>query len=165
MSLINEEEVNKRLNSPLNLINKMRNGMKPDRKNAMSLFVRPTLDVPKEVVVKKVREVPVASVEQKKLETSDVVDDADTKIKLALAHDNALKLTNKAIETLTNKLDDVSADKIPSVISAANKVVESIRKERIEKDKNYRNDQHVHHHFYMPEQRKIEEYEVIEVTS
>ena len=64
---------------------------------------------------------------------------------------------------LALKLDEVKADKLPSVITAASKVVESIRRERMELNKSSKG-KDVHYHFYNTEQRKISDYEVIEVS-
>ncbi|MBI3334559.1 hypothetical protein HYZ97_03670 [Candidatus Pacearchaeota archaeon] len=93
----------------------------------------------------------------------DILNGSESQIKLSLAHDNALELLNRSVDILSEKLDDVRADRLPSVISAASKVVESIRKERNEVVKN--SDREVHYHFYTPQQRKVEDYEVIDVTS
>lgn len=91
-----------------------------------------------------------------------LIESNDSQIKLGLAHDNALDLLNNAVEALASKLDDVKADKLPAVISAASKTVESIRKERSEAAKNSRG-QDVHYHFYTPIQKKLDDFEVIEV--
>lgn len=93
----------------------------------------------------------------------ELIKNSEDQIKLGLAHDNALSLLNKSVEALSAKLDDVKADRLPSVIAAANKVVESIRGERREATKNENTEKEVHYHFYTPIQRKIEEFEVIEV--
>ena len=92
-----------------------------------------------------------------------ILDNSDQHIKLSLAHDSALEVLNTSVAMLALKLDEVKADKLPSVITAASKVVESIRRERIELNKNGKN-REVHYHFYTPEQRKISDYEVIEVS-
>lgn len=91
-----------------------------------------------------------------------LVDNNDAQIKLTLAHDKALELLNNSVAMLASKLDSVTASKLPSVISAAGKVVESIRKERSEAAKSDKV-QDVHYHFYTPVQKKISDYEVLEV--
>ena len=96
------------------------------------------------------------------IRTDDLIEDPDNKIKLATAHNNALDLLNSAVIQLKTDLTNVDSTKLPGVITAASKVVESIRKERLEVHKTGR-DKEVHHHFYMPEQKKIEQYEVIDV--
>lgn len=98
------------------------------------------------------------------ISVANLLDNSDTQIKLGLAHDNALKLLNESVETLTLKLPNVRADKLPAVITAASKVVESIRKERNEVNKNSK-DRDVHFHFYTPTQKKLSDYDVIEVES
>ena len=92
----------------------------------------------------------------------DILGNSESQIKLGLAHDRALDLLNRSVEMLATKLDDVSPAKLPAVISAASKTVESIRKERSEASKNNK-DQSVHFHFYTPEQRKMSDYEIIDV--
>jgi hypothetical protein len=91
-----------------------------------------------------------------------LLENHDTQIRLGLAHDNALKLLNNSVDALAAKLDDVKADKLPSVITAASKVVVGIRKERNEAIRSGINKE-VHYHFYTPEQRKVSDYEVIDV--
>lgn len=100
--------------------------------------------------------------EDKQLTTDDLISDPDNKIKLASAHNDALDLLNSAVKELKIKLSDVSASKLPGVITAASKVVESIRKERLEVHKSGK-DKEVHYHFYTPEQKAIEQYSVIDV--
>lgn len=99
---------------------------------------------------------------EEKLTTDDLISDPDNKIKLASAHNDALDLLNSAVKELKIKLSDVSASKLPGVITAASKVVESIRKERLEVHKSGK-DKEVHYHFYTPEQKAIEQYSVIDV--
>jgi hypothetical protein len=94
---------------------------------------------------------------------SDILENHDSQIKLGLAHDKALELLNRSVDLLATKLDDVKADKLPSVISAASKTVESIRRERSEAFKNGK-DKEVHYHFYTPIQKTIQQFEVIDVT-
>lgn len=92
----------------------------------------------------------------------DIISNNEAQIKLGLAHDSALKLLNDSVAMLSIKLEDVKADKLPAVISAASKTVESIRRERI-LSKTFEGEREVHYHFYTPQQRKIESYEVIDV--
>ncbi len=177
--IINDKEAAKRLSSPMNLINKLRcssNGSK--KNNAMSLFGigKQTEEVKLEISFN-----PFESNKNKKLESSParnttssesskpsesldtILKNSESQIKLGLAHDKALDLLHRSVEILSSKLDDVKADKLPSVISAASKTVESIRRERSEREKNNK-DREVHFHFYTPEQKRVEDYEVIDVT-
>lgn len=170
--LINDKDATSRLESPLNLINRLKNIS--SRKSAMSLFgVGRSAEK-----VEKIEEVKITfnPFENKKLEIipqvlpqvqtstklDDILENNDSQIKLGLAHDKALDLLNRSVEALSAKLDDVRADKLSAVISAASKTVESIRKERSEASKNNK-DREVHYHFYTPEQKKISDYEVIDV--
>lgn len=91
-----------------------------------------------------------------------LLNDSEHQIKLSLAHDTALTLLTNSVSMLAAKLDDVKADKLPAVISAASKTVESIRRERLEVKKSG-TEKEVHYHFYTPTQKKISDYEVIEV--
>lgn len=92
----------------------------------------------------------------------DILEDSETNIKLAHAHNNAVALLHDSINALSLKLDNVKADKLPSVIAAASKTIESIRKERNENAKTNKG-KDVHYHFYTPVQKKLTDYEVIEV--
>ena len=172
--LIKEDEVSKRLNNPLNLINQLKNRKMNDKKNeAMALFI------PSPAVSKVFN--PFGKTEMNEsagvspplnhsqtpadeANSENLIPDNDAKIKLALAHDRALKVMTDAINIAGLKLDDIKADKLPGVIVAMSKVVGNIRAERIERDKaNKGND--VHLHFYCPEQRSVEDYKVIDVAS
>ncbi len=170
--IINNDEASKRLNSPLNLINKLRDSPRMDKaKDAMSIFIKPARPpLPEEI--KKIDGIPfellpytaVKTNQSEPAETLDqILENHESQISLGLAHDSALKLLNNSITHLAAKLEDVRADRLPAAILAASKVVESIRKERNEVMKSNK-DKEVHYHFYTPEQRKIADYEVIEVS-
>lgn len=97
------------------------------------------------------------------VKTDDLIDNADNQLELSQAHNNALKLMTASINQLSAKLDNVRADRLPAVITAASKVVENIRKERSEAAKGDK-EKDVHYHFYVPVQKKIADYgEVIDV--
>lgn len=101
--------------------------------------------------------------QQLQIKTDDLIDNADNQLELSQAHNNALKLMTASINQLSAKLDNVRADRLPAVITAASKVVESIRKERSEAAKTDK-EKDVHYHFYVPVQKKIADYgEVIDV--
>lgn len=93
----------------------------------------------------------------------NLINNSDEQIQLNLAHNSALSVLNSAVELMRLKLDDIKADKLPSVIAATNKVVESIRRERIEIAKKG-NDKEVHYHFYTPIQKTISDYDVVDVA-
>lgn len=93
-----------------------------------------------------------------------LIDKPENQIKLAAAHNAALDVMNQAMSHLSEKMDDIRAANLPSVITAASKVVESIRKERAANQAN-RGNNSVNFHFYTPEQRRMSDYQVIEVGS
>ena len=177
--IINDKEAARRLDSPMNLINKLRSSN--GRNNAMQLFGIGKKEVlstgtsclfpaitgekhPAENTPAIFNPFPPAEIPLIPIENLDtILVDNDSQIKLGLAHDKALDLLNDAVAALALKLNDVKADKLPSVISAASKTVESIRRERSEASKNNK-DREVHFHFYTPEQKKIADYEIIDVV-
>lgn len=184
--LISNDDALKRLNSPLNLINRFAD-KKISRNTAMSLFVPPSKprEEPNESIPEKLEHVihpfvnpfakVIEAVESKKEEIlepikeepkealAELVTEADAQIRLGLAHNTALDLLTRSVQMLNTKLDDVKADKLPAVIAATSKVVESIRKERLERDKTGK-DKEVHFHFYTPQQKRVSDYEVIDIT-
>lgn len=193
--LINDEEMNKRLNNPLNLLNRMKSGLSSNKQAAMNLFVpssekkeKKEESTPASVVVQTEKDRvevafvnPFPKVQETHLVPSskvttplpvdspssdEILDDGDAKIKLALAHDSALDLLTDSISSLKKRVNDgeIKASSLPSVIKSASSVISDIRKERLEREKGNR-DIEVHHHFYCPEQKKITEYEVIDVAS
>jgi Sec-independent protein translocase protein TatA len=56
----------------------------------------------------------------------------------------------------------MKADRIPGLVASLGKVITDIRKEQSERNKSSINE-NVHYHFYCPEPKKLEQYEVIEV--
>lgn len=91
----------------------------------------------------------------------DILSNVDSKIKLQQAHDKSLGLLVSAIDILKEKLDDVTPSKLPGVIAAVSKTVESIRREKIELNRD-RGGREVHFHFYEPARKKLSEYEQVE---
>jgi hypothetical protein len=173
--ILSDSDAIKRLSSPLNLINRL-SARKTARSSAMNLFGM--LSTEKKEVKTSFNIFDTNKLEPTKTETktlqvisSDVHPTVDTlinnhesQVKLGLAHDSALEVLNRSVTMLSTKLDEVRADKLPSVITAASKVVESIRKERSEASKNAK-DRDVHFHFYTPQQKSINDYEVIDITT
>lgn len=183
--LINNDEVERRLNNPLNLLNRVKVGLSAPKKDAMSLFVPNGGN--KETVTKVVEseriEVSFNPFPKNNAPTSfpvvppkitsplpedfsaDHVNDSDAKIKLAVAHDDALDLLTASIASLKRKVDDneIKASSIPSIITSASRVITDIRKERLEREKD-RGNENIHFHFYCPTQKTLEQYETIEVT-
>ena len=187
--IVKDEDAIRRLSSPMNLINRLAATKGSSKNSAMSLFgigKREKVDIQTEdrinnKIDKQVESVRVSfnpfqssnsqssQVPELIRETSspildNILKDNESQIKLGLAHDRALDLLNLSTEMLLAKLDDVSASKLPAVISAASKTVEGIRRERNESAKNNK-DREVHYHFYTPEQKKLDSYEIIDVTT
>lgn len=187
--IIKDDEAVKRLSSPINLMNQLKNLSSPNkRQSAMGLFGIGRTAAPeiKKIDIESPRISTFNPFESKHSEThlivtqlaaalpvptptnipdttlDSILENTDSQIKLGLAHDNALSLLNNSVKLLSEKLDDVRADKLPAVIASASKVVESIRRERSESSKNGK-DREVHYHFYTPQQKKVSDYEVIEV--
>lgn len=175
--ILNNEEAMKRLNSPLNLINRLKSNS--SKSIAMSLFgLRPGNDNIKKVEIKKesfnpfeaLKELDKIVIEaatdlpEQPAKLDDILHDSDRKIKLSLAHDLALETLTASVTRMRDTVNDVRPDKLPSVIAATSKVVESIRRERNEASKNDK-DREVHFHFYTPQQKKVIDYDVIEVVS
>lgn len=155
----------------MNLINQLRSSGS-QRKSAMSLFgLHKTNDRVEKIekTFNPFTESPqpllaiIPQTEQHPERLDSILENSESQIKLGLAHDRALDLLNRAVDSLAEKLDDVRADRLPSVISAASKTVESIRKERIAAHASG-SEREVHFHFYTPEQKKIEQYEIIDVA-
>jgi hypothetical protein len=190
--IINNNDAVNRLSSPHNLMNRLSSLKSKDRKGAMNLFIPPSAgvdvsvkrvtneDIPEVTFNRRIKEdtqstglinLPAAPTitslpdtqksEESKIE--QLIPNAEEQIKLAQAHDNALAVVNDAVRILHAKLDDIKADKLPSVIAAASRVVTDIRRERNEATKN-QNNRDVHYHFYTPEQKTVSDYEIIDVT-
>lgn len=174
--ILNDKEAATRLDSPMNLINRLKNGLGKDdksRKNAMSLFIRSknedVKDVkdiipfqrPSEIIPQKTSDAVPGT---KEPVLNDILEDPESQVKLGLAHNTALELLHNSLNALSAKLDDVKADRLPSVIAAASKTVESIRRERAEAFKQGK-EREVHYHFYTPQQKSISDYKVIDVES
>jgi len=183
--LVSDKEALGRLGSPDNLMNRLRANQGGNRKGAMNLFGigvnKPTTETKQVAEIKPaVFQSPFSSKEETSLvphsipsfipptetadspSTDEIVSNADVQIQLAQAHDKSLSTLTKAVDMLALKLDDIKPDKLPSVISATSKVVDQIQKQRIEATKD-RKDRQVHFHFYTPTQKKMEDYQVIEV--
>lgn len=177
--LINESEVEKRLNNPLNLLNRMKSGLTSQvKKDAMSLFVkkeekeekeeRPDFEFNKvspEVISTNTPAKVTTPLPSSSPSSDDLIDDNDSKIKLAIAHDSALDLLTNSLNSLNLKVRDneIKASSMPSIISSASRVITDIRKERLEREKG-KESENVHYHFYCPIQKSISDYEVIEVA-
>jgi hypothetical protein len=163
--IVNDNSALAKLNSPMNLINRLRKESSALRKESSVRSTAMSLFIPSKTASQKESQTSLKEQSQPQpTETlSDILENHDSQIKLGLAHDKALDLLHRSVDMLATKLDDVSASKLPAVISAAAKTVEGIRRERAEASKNNK-DREVHYHFYTPRQNKINDYEVIDVA-
>jgi hypothetical protein len=157
--IVSDSDAVARLNSPLNLINKLKAHVSKDKKEAMELFTGP---ITRSQQHSHIPTIPVELPNKDEPNLDTILANNESQIKLGLAHDKSLGLLSRAVDMLDAKLDDVNASKLPAVVIAASKVVESIRRERLESSKNSK-DREVHYHFYTPEQKSVADYEVIEV--
>lgn len=195
--IVPEKDALARLNSPLNLINRLSNistckdgmslfGIDKSNGNGNAQTSRPLLtpDIPKpepfNPFAKPASSNPSTALAVSNSKTStassqlpadntpptvnldSLLDNADSKIKLAHAHDKALDTLVSAVDLMKLKLDDIKPDKLPSVIAATSKVVDQIQRQRIDMNKN-KTGREVHYHFYTPNQKTIDDYEVIDV--
>lgn len=132
----------------------------PAEQEEIKPFFNPFNDKRDSLILAKQEESPIATEEHPSV--SNLLEDSETQIKLGLAHDTALSLLTDSVAMMKIKLDDIKPDKLPAVIGAASRVVESIRRERSEANKNSHG-QDVHYHFYTPVAKKMSDFEVIEV--
>jgi hypothetical protein len=165
--IVTDKDAAVRLASPLNLINQLRES-KSSRKDAMSLFGIGRKSEPLKIEQRSEAAANLSAIASPK-ESDDpsldnLIQNSEAQIQLGQAHDTALKLLNSSVAILSAKLDDVKAEKLPAVIIATSKVVESIRRERSEASKNNK-DREVHYHFYTPNQKSLSDYEVIDVAA
>lgn len=164
--ILSDDEVLKRLNSPMNLLNKLKTLSSSKKNNAMDLFIRPRVtreEIEKSAVPSPKLTTPTNTElpENGQPTLDSLIQNHEAQLQLGLAHNNSVKLLNDSIGMLAERLPGINPEKLPSVITATSKVIESIRKERNEASKN--NSRDVHYHFYTPQQRKIEDFEVIDV--
>ena len=169
--IISDEEVEKRLNSPMNLMNRLKSSVKfGSRNNAMDLFTKrhqisePQVSIPTESITIVDHSAALETTIESSTTTLDkIIQNSESQIKLGLAYENSIDILNRSIAMMATKLDDVSANRLPSVIKTASDVVNSIRQERNDSRKGEK-DREVHYHFYTPQQKKVEDYTVIEVA-
>lgn len=164
--LISREDANKRLNSPTNLMNRMRSFRSDSRDKALSLFTNPKKEAntppawnPFPENSNSEGEVKVPDAIISGLNIDSIIDDADTRIKLQTIHDTALDTLVLAVQTLKDRLPEIAASKLPDVAAKIGKVVDNIR---TEKNKSQGVKQ-VHLHLYTPEQKKMSDYESVDV--
>ena len=187
--LVSDKEALERLNSSGNLMNRLRSNHSGNRSKAMNLFGmnKTEAHINNTPILEQVREIKPAVFQSPfspngetslvpspipsfippteaadSPSTDDLIGNADVQIQLAHAHDKSLATLCSAVDMLKLKLDDIKPDKLPAVITATSKVVDQIQKQRIDASKSRENRQ-VHFHFYTPTQKKMEDYQVIEV--
>ena len=189
--IVSESDALSRLGSPLNLMNRMR-AAGSSRRDAMGLFginqkqaaepaqtstpvnnfnpfpaksetaltVRPASTDSRPAV-------PIAPTipaeEDTKSELDKLLDNADSTIKLGLAHNKALETLTAAIDETKLHIAEIKPEKLPAVITAMSKVVSDIQRQRIENKKSNVDNRSVHFHYYTQTQKKVEDYDVIEV--
>jgi hypothetical protein len=193
--LVNDKDIKDRLNNPLNLMNRL-NRITGSKSHAMDLFtggrkinntklsfvnpfasqandkqvqsLEPAVNSVRHTDDRQSNQISEAEIlpAEEKPSIDNLVESANDRIGLALAHDESLKLLNRTISMMNMKLDDIKPEKLPAVILATSKTVESIRRERLEREKvNNGNDESIHFHFYVPKQKSLESYEIVNVTT
>jgi len=178
--LVSDKEALERLGSPLNLMNRLSSAR--NKTNSMSVFgigsshntkiVRESTPAfnpfKRQVSLENTAPIPapssssIPSPEPKQPNLDDLVNNADSQVKLGLAHDEALGVLVDAVKMVKLKLDDIKPEKLSSIISATSKVVDQIQRQRIDANKG-RDSREVHFHFYTPTQKTMEDYNVIDV--
>lgn len=170
--LISDEEVSKRLNSSSNLMNRLRSESSP-RTKAMQLFgmgivkddVKNNIPSPQKFVSPFLKpEIPVSEKKEElpKTDSKEAKSEGlDTGEKLGLIADAALETMMTAIKNVKENLGDLSnPQKLADVAAKMGKIVTDIKNSKKEdEDKS----KHVHIHFYTPEQKKMEEFNAIDV--
>lgn len=177
--LVSDKDALERLSSPMNLMNRLKSASGSQRRNSMGLFgigrdnTKPAVSTFQNpfhkseetslvIPSKDLPETPADSPESNEPSLDTLVNNADSQVQLALAHDEALKTLVNSVKLMNMKLDDIKPDKLPSVISATSKVVDQIQRQRIDANKE-RGNRSVHFHFYTPTQKRMEDYDVVEV--
>lgn len=177
--IVSEKEALERLGSPLNLMNRLHTAT-ASKRDAMGLFgmssqknndnikLNPSPPTFVNPFSKPQTALPAGQTNSPEFPSSEnpdidnLLDNADSRIKLTLAHDKALDTLVSAVDMVKNKLDDIKPEKLATVIAATSKVVDQIQRQRLESNK-IKSGKEVHFHFYTPTQKKVDEYDVIDV--
>lgn len=144
--LLDNDEVEARLSSPLNLMNRLRSETKS---KDLSIFGLPAA-VPGKV------QSPVLPPS-----ADDLVDDLQSKIKLGAIHESALDLLASTLTELKGKLDSVKPEKLSTVAAEMNRIVNS-EFERRKQNSNVNNGIQVI--FYQPSLRQESEFGLVTVN-
>lgn len=176
--LLNDSEALARLASPDNLMNRLRSASSTTaRSSAMNLFGVGKGNVAS-TPVKAVEVLPptrpsfnpfptpsaavVVTEESSSPSIDDLVPNNETQVKLTSIHDDSLDLLSSAITELRNNVSNIKPEKLPAVVSAASKIVDQIRKERVDAAKAGL-EKKTSYVFYTPSQRKLSEYQEVSV--
>lgn len=169
--LISDKEASKRLNSPMNLFNRMRTGSlrshseSNSKSKAMDLFgIGKKNDPFKNAIAAPKEEVTVIVtpevIEEKDNDVASQILDVDTKVKERLIHKTAVNILSKTMSELENKLPELAAPKLADVAVKMSKVIDTINNA---KNRDRETERPVHLHFYSPEQRKLSDYSEVTV--
>lgn len=106
--ILNDTEVNERLASPLNLINRLKSEM--NKGNAMDTFMPPSVD--------------------------DLIENVEDKLKLGSAHNRAISVLDDCVSALAGRIHEVDKAKdLSRIATDMSKVVNSIDEIRNGRDK------------------------------
>lgn len=174
--LVNSKDAERRLNSPDNLLNRLRreSPRSVSAKNAMSLFVRPDIQPPQPIPAITPSSIyipsnsePVIEPEPDKTEdkaAKQVLDDLALEIKRESIHSAALDVLSKSVYALGEKITAGEIGKPKDLADIARKmsgIVTDIKKSG--EDNKDKDGKTVHLHFYTPERKKLSDFEVIDV--
>lgn len=173
--LISSKAAESRLNSPGNLINRLREGRNG---NSLSIFgvgkrkeevkaPQGKIELPKfetkihEEVHTKVHIPEILPPEKKVPPTiDDLVKTPENDIKLEAIHSNAMETLSAAMIEIKSRIPEVS--KVKDLADIAAKMSKIVTDIRAEKNKDNDQDQQVHLHFYTPERKKLSDFQTIE---
>lgn len=186
--LINESDAATRLNSPLNLMNRLRRESVSSNKakQSMSLFTgdrtesitkdnnfgrsqlhdfnpfpAPPQLTQSEVITPDAILESVATAAPTPGQIDSLIDGLDIKLKQELIHRAAMQALESAVNSLNVRLPEIKhPEKLADVAGKMSKIVSDIRNDRKETGGKNKT---VHLHFYTPEQKKVADYNSIDV--
>jgi hypothetical protein len=175
--LINEKEAARRLNSPDNLMNRLRSLSTTNRTasttKAMGLFGIGNKEglVPTSSILPQSNQSnqsdsegpqqPVMS-QSSSPSLDDLVKNADSKLKIELAHTAALDTLVSTVNRLKDTVPSLESPvKLSQIAMNMSRIMTSLTEKKEDKAEE---DKQVHYHFYMPEQNKMDDYKVIDVN-
>lgn len=93
----------------------------------------------------------------------DLVESAEYDIKLQAAHNKAIDVLTASLEQLEIHLPMIrKPEALADVAGKTMKVIDSVRREKLERSKTDKN-KSVQYHFYIPQQKKLQDYDIIDV--